>query len=153
MILVAVGADYEQANSSSTCDGDVRTGFYLRCLSRSHQRAHCSRCWQGRWWNSRCRIERTFSCCDWEPTGCFTPNAPFYSIYDVDSFNQAVREYNFFLTEIDVYLDCIVRDAQADISRNFPELVSNSVRQLSSEINSEAENARSQIERSRLYIE
>ncbi len=85
--------------------------------------------------------------CTWKPSSCSKPSAPFTLLADaVDSYNFAVDEYNFFLAEVNLYLQCIVSEAQHDISTAFPALVTNSVEELSNEITLELDSARLDLE-------
>ncbi len=93
----------------------------------------------------RRRITRSTS---WERDGCYKPSPPSTYVYDVQGFNWAVDEYNSFIGDVQIYLDCIVGEAEDDL-RKFRIILDDSVDELRSEILSEAESAKSDLELSR----
>jgi hypothetical protein len=94
----------------------------------------------------RRRIVRSTS---WEPDGCYKPNPPStYVDDDVQGFNRAVEEYNSYIGDVQIYLKCIVSKAEDDL-RIFRIILDDSVDELKSEIISEAESGKRDLERSR----
>lgn len=50
----------------------------------------------------------------WKPTECSNPRKLFFHIYDIDSYNAAVEEYNHYIYEMRTYRSCINDEAQSD---------------------------------------
>ncbi len=85
----------------------------------------------------------------WEPDGCYKPNPPStYVNDDVQGFSRAVEEYNSYIGDVQIYLKCIVSEAEDDL-RIFRIILDDSVDELKSEIISEAESGKSDLERAR----
>jgi hypothetical protein len=51
---------------------------------------------------------------DWEPD-CYAPTSPTFYVYDVQSFNAAVDEFNAYVSDVEYYLDCLQSDAENDL--------------------------------------
>ena len=78
----------------------------------------------------------------WKPSSsCYRPAQPFFSIYNVPSYNDAVAEFNSYLSDAEIYLSCIVAEAKADIEK-FPKIVAKGVTTARSEVLSDLENAK-----------
>ncbi len=73
--------------------------------------------------------------------------------YDVDSYNLAVDEFNMFLSDVDSYLDCVVRDANADIQKNIPKIIKQGVRDAQSEMRQLIDELKSQLELAKINLQ
>jgi hypothetical protein len=85
---------------------------------------------------------------EWEPSGCNKPSEPSFYVSDVDSFNQAVDEFNNYRTEVETYIQCIDSEASDDfqtLKRVLEDSLSNRVSQSRSELDS----VKSSLERQR----
>ena len=89
----------------------------------------------------------------WEATGCSEPYQPTIMAYDVDSYNLAVDEFNMFLSDVDSYLDCVVRDANADIQKNVPKIIKQGVRDAQSETRQLIDALKSQLEMAKINLQ
>ena len=88
---------------------------------------------------------------EWEPD-CYKPDAPYMSVYDASSFNNAVDEFNYFLSEAQEYLSCILDEAEADIETTRL-AIQNGFEDRQSSMLSEVDDARSQLESARYLID
>ena len=87
---------------------------------------------------------------DWEPD-CYKPSTPSFYVSDRDSFNWAVDEYNNYVSEVERYINCIKGEAEDDISA-LSQAVSNGFDDKRSEILSELDSAKSDLEMQRSYL-
>ena len=72
---------------------------------------------------------------------------------DVDTYSRAVYQYNVFLDDIESYLDCVVTEADQDVSANFPRVAYDSVREISADAITDVDELRAQIVRGRMSLE
>jgi len=81
---------------------------------------------------------------DWEPD-CYKPSPPSFFVSDVDSYNMAVNEFNSYVSEAQTYSDCLLTEGEADL-RMLKKIISNGVDEKRSEIRSDVDNAKSDLE-------
>ena len=98
-----------------------------------------------------CEISTFSTSLEWKPTGCYEPSPPYFYVSDVDSYNRAVEEFNFYLSEVNSYIDCVIRDAKADLKK-LPDIVRDGITKARSKVMMDVDSARSQLEISRLYL-
>jgi hypothetical protein len=85
---------------------------------------------------------------EWEPTGCNKPNEPNFYVSDVSSFNRAVEEYNNYAREVETYIQCVDTEASDDF-RTLKNILQDSVSSQSSNLKTELETVKSNLERQR----
>jgi len=51
---------------------------------------------------------------EWEP-GCPRPLAPSPVVYEIGTFSEAMDTFNAYVSAVEDYLDCLGREAQADL--------------------------------------
>jgi len=82
---------------------------------------------------------------EWEPTNCWRPTQPTFYIYDTASFNQAVEDYNSYLSEVEQYIDCTNGEASDDF-KTLKRILEQSLDEKISEIQNELRDARDSLE-------
>lgn len=100
-----------------------------------------------------CQLDSGFRRCEWEPSFvCSKPFPPSTSfVFSVQDYNFAVDEYNSYLEDANRYLRCVSSEAKSDID-NVPDLIAESVRKLSTEIQIEVDAAENALDRARLFL-
>ena len=88
---------------------------------------------------------------EWEPD-CSKPDEPYFSVYDVDSFNYAVQEFNYYLSEVEAYLECMAAEAESDIEIARMAIL-NGYEEKRSMVIDELESAKYQLESQRYLID
>ena len=88
---------------------------------------------------------------EWEPD-CYKPDEPYFSVYDVDSFNSSVQQFNFYLSEVESYLECMVAEAEIDIKLAKTAIL-NGYEEKRSTVIDELDNAKYQLESQRYLID
>jgi hypothetical protein len=76
-----------------------------------------------------CDIQSTYDGCSWQARDCRKPWAPLLSAHDVASYNEAVSEFNAYISEVDAYRNCVVDEAKRDAEERLPVIVSDGVKQ------------------------
>ena len=99
-----------------------------------------------------CEIGSFGSGIEWESTDCYKPYRPSFFIIDIDSFNRAVDEFNDYVINVQRYIDCLVSEANQDL-RQLPNIISEGVESAESEVLSEVEAVRSDLEISRMFLQ
>lgn len=89
---------------------------------------------------------------DWNSTDCSRPSKPSFYVYDVDSYNRAVREYNSYVAQADAYLSCVQNEAESDLV-TFRQILENSLSNISSDVSGEVQRAKSDLEFHRLMLQ
>jgi len=90
--------------------------------------------------------------CEWKAKGCYKPSPPFTTAYDSFSYNLAVENYNRYVSDAKMYLDCIISEGRRDINDGFPKLVKKSIEESSAEIDRDISSAKSSLEMARTLI-
>ena len=85
---------------------------------------------------------------EWEPSGCYKPSEPYFSIYDVDSFNEAVDEFNSYNDEIAQFIECVSSEASDDF-RTLKRIIEESLDTQVSEAQNSLDSAQSSLEMQR----
>ena len=106
------------------------------------------------------KLECMFSCeiglfgtgIEWESTDCHKPYQPSFFVIDTNSFNRAVDEFNDYVGNVQRYIDCLVSEANQDL-RQLPNIISEGVESAESEVLSEVEAVRSDLETSRMFLQ
>jgi hypothetical protein len=93
-----------------------------------------------------CDINSPVLGCTWKSKDCFKPDRPTTFVTDVDSYNLAVSEFNSYLREVSSFEDCVIAEAKHDVSENLPEIVAEGAKKEIAETDSEANEARSDLE-------
>ena len=88
---------------------------------------------------------------DWEPD-CYKPSPPSFYVSDVDSFNMAVDEYNYYVNEVENYLACLQSEAESDISI-IKKAILNGMDEKRSEIIADVESSKSDLEMQRSFLD
>jgi hypothetical protein len=81
----------------------------------------------------------------WKSTRCSKPTKLFFHVTDIDSYNEAVEEYNDYLLQVRTYRVCIGDEAQTD-ARTAAQSIANGLDRLYDQIRAELESARSELE-------
>ena len=89
----------------------------------------------------------------WEATGCTKPYPLSIMAYDAASYNQAVDEFNNYLSSVDRYLNCVVQEANADIQNNVPKIIKQGVKDAESEMRRKISSLKSQLEMAKITIQ
>jgi hypothetical protein len=82
---------------------------------------------------------------EWEPTNCNKPSEPRFYVSDVDSFNQAVDEFNSYAGDVQAYMKCIDSEASDDFS-TLKRVLEDSLSNQISKSKSDLEAAKSSLE-------
>lgn len=77
-----------------------------------------------------CEIGGIFGC-EWRPRGCVKPMEPTFIVVDRASAQNAISQYNMYVTELDSYNDCIVSEAKRDIDRIADDIAKSAVKKTS----------------------
>jgi hypothetical protein len=85
---------------------------------------------------------------EWEPSGCSKPSEPNFYVSDVDSFNQAVGDYNNYATEVETYIQCIDSEASDDF-RTLKQVLEDSLSNQVSQSRNALDSVKSSLERQR----
>lgn len=88
---------------------------------------------------------------DWK-TKCSRPYTPSFSVYDVDSYNHAVDEFNDFVAEARSFLSCVKSDAEGDI-RTTAQVIAESADKIRSEIVLKVETTKADLQSKRYLID
>jgi len=88
---------------------------------------------------------------DWEPTGCTKPFPPSYYVYDADSYNAAVNEYNNYLHQVRGYVSCIETEAEND-AKIVAQAIANELDEANQIAISDLQNARANLEAAKLLL-
>jgi hypothetical protein len=96
-----------------------------------------------------CDLSSPFLGCDWKPKGCYEPRKPSFFVSDVRSYNDAVDEYNEYLSRVRAYKSCVIADGKADIESRFQDVVIKGATKAIEEIDRDAVRVKSDLESSR----
>jgi len=89
---------------------------------------------------------------EWESTDCYRPQQPSFYVYDIDSYNWAVREYNDYVSEMKDYISCVIDEANGDLD-TLQKIIQNSISEQINEVEQEIEAAINDLEYSRMLID
>jgi hypothetical protein len=99
-----------------------------------------------------CDLSSSFLGCEWKSKDCYKPDKPFLMASDRNSYNDAVAEFNSYLTSIKEYEDCVIAEGKTDIGDRFPALVVKGAKQQIDDADEEAQSARTDLELSRSML-
>ncbi len=86
---------------------------------------------------------------NWEPD-CTKPSQPSFYVSSRSDYNYAVDEFNNYVAEVRSYLDCLSSEAESD-SRTVVRAISNGAEENRSEVISEVESAKNDLQMQRPY--
>ena len=105
-------------------------------------------------------LECTFACeigpfgsnIEWKSTDCSKPFPPSLIVVDADSFNWAVDEFNGYVARAQIYIDCLISEAEGDL-RELPDIISAGVERAREGMLNEVNSARSDLEFQRTLLQ
>ena len=99
-----------------------------------------------------CGIDSFGSTLEWKSTDCHKPHPPHFFVMDVDTFNQAVVQFNSYVSDVQRYIDCLVAEARGDL-RELPDIIGRGVESAEREALNEVDNVRSDLEFKRRLLQ
>ena len=84
---------------------------------------------------------------DWEPD-CSKPYVPSFYISSVEDYNDAVYEFNNYVSEVESYLSCVADEAESDTGA-AARAIQNGAEKARSEVISELDSVRSNLQSER----
>lgn len=88
----------------------------------------------------------------WKPTECLKPRKLFFHIYDIDSYNAAVEEYNHYINEVRTYRSCMNDEAQRD-AEAATNAIASGLEQVNSQTRIDLDSARSKLEAAKRLLQ
>lgn len=84
---------------------------------------------------------------EWKPSSsqCYKPSAPLTFVSDARSYNQAVREFNRWIDELDVYLSCVRSEAKDDLEK-IPDIMSKGLQNVRTDVDLDVSRARATLQ-------
>ena len=92
-----------------------------------------------------CQLDGMFPDIKWEPTSCYKPRPPLLIVISPRDFNNAVREFNNWLLQVDSYNSCVQNEAIADLKK-MPDIFKKGISEARDDIDREVQRTRSQLE-------
>ena len=97
-----------------------------------------------------CRLDGIYPDIKWESTSCHKPSPPFLIVSNARDYNDAVRQFNSWISQVDAYNDCVQNEALADL-RKMPDVFKKGISESRDEMANEVRRTRSNLEMQRPY--
>ena len=93
-----------------------------------------------------CNLSSPAPDCKWTPSTCLKPDEPVFRVRDVNSYNRSVEAYNSWVASMNVYLQCLTTEANADMAKKVPLVVNKSVDSLQNDAQGTLETVKNKLE-------